>query len=126
MKSRREQKNYEERYTDAADRAAKHGKGASFTCFQLPKDMEIYKWKAGTNNLDFVAFLAGKDNPMADEGKFHYERTVFVHKGLGSDGKQIEVCNTGTFPKAGKSCGGCRALEKMRGKLDKDTYKKLA
>lgn len=126
-KSKRERDKWNMKYTDAKDRADKHERGFGPTSnFKVPKGMEIFKFrKPKKYRLDVIGYIVGKDNPMADEGSVHYERTMFVHKGLGSDGRGMEICNTKTFPKRNVACGGCKTLNKIRKKLDKETVGKL-
>lgn len=52
----------------------------------LPENTERFKPKKGTFNLDFLPYRVTVDtHPEVDEGEFWYQRTFFVHYGIGSD-----------------------------------------
>ena len=77
------------KYTDSKTTAQKQSSGFQIASLDLPKGMNsFYFKKEGMYHIDVLPFIAGKHNPMADEGYDHWERTYFVHKGVGAEGKQ--------------------------------------
>jgi hypothetical protein len=79
-------KSNERRYTSARDRAEKHTSGFSSTYLKLPNGVQSFKPKPGVMLLDIIPFVAGKGNPWAEPGNLHWERTIFVHRGIGANG----------------------------------------
>jgi plastocyanin len=57
------------------------------TYLNLPKDVSQFELKSKAPLLDFLLYEVGKGNPFADPGAFHYERTFWVHKGIGPDNR---------------------------------------
>ena len=52
-----------------------------------------YRFKVDTKNVfDILPYEARKGNQSCDEGEQHFELTVWVHKGLGSDGRRSVIC----------------------------------
>src|SRR5262249_29306439 len=62
-----------------------------------------------TYRLDIIPYEAGKGNPYADEGMFHYERTYFCHKKVGPN-EDTYICPAKTF---GKPCPICEERTRL-------------
>ena len=50
--------------------------------------MPFWDPKEGVSEIDIVGFTAGKGNPYAKEGEYHYERTFYVYNKVGPDEKK--------------------------------------
>jgi hypothetical protein len=75
-------------YTNAKETAQKQQSGFSPSSLNLPKGVSsFYFKKEGLYSLDVMPFIAGKGNPMADEGFVHWERTYWAHRGVGAENK---------------------------------------
>lgn len=82
------------------------------TAYSIPADMEQYKFdKVGLTTLDVLPYVVGKNNPKADEGKVHWERTYFVHSNMGPEQKDSYACLAKNFE---KRCPVCDHLAKLR------------
>lgn len=67
-------------YSNARAVAAKQTAGFERTSFSLPKGVELFNpEEEGNYIVDVIPYFVGKNNPMADEGTVHYERTFYVH-----------------------------------------------
>lgn len=96
---------HERRYTNARERAQKQSMGFTAPYLKLPPDAKMFKAKAGsTMLLDIVPYVAGKGNPWAEEGATHYERTFYVHRGVGANNDSF-LCPRMT--KKGLRCPVC-------------------
>jgi len=111
MKTKREKK----KQTTAKRRAAKMASGDRST-IKAPNGMGFLKMKEGVKKLDILGFKAGKGNPYADKGEFHYERTYYAHKNIGIE-NTLQVCARKTF---GKKCCICEYAAKLAAKYDSD------
>jgi hypothetical protein len=50
------------------------------TWLTIPKGLEQFEFtRAGIYRINVIPFVAGKNNPLADEGRIHYEQTYWVH-----------------------------------------------
>lgn len=95
---RRQKEQREIKYADAKQIAEKQQAGFTPVYVKLPKGIKSFSFKKeGIYRLRVFPFPAGKGNPMADEGFYTYERTIFVHQGLGIDGKQKHACAMRVF-----------------------------
>jgi len=72
-------------YTSARDRADKQSVGFSAPYLKVPSGITLFKPKAGTFLLDVLPYTAGAGNPWAEEGNLHWERTYYVHRGIGAN-----------------------------------------
>jgi hypothetical protein len=82
----------ERRYTNARDRALKQATTTSGSGYlKLPQGATLFKPKAGVHYLDILPYEAGKDNPYADPGTLHWERTFYVHRGVGPN-QEMVIC----------------------------------
>lgn len=103
--SKLERDRKERRKSSMLDWADKQDKGFTPTCTQLPDGTTYFQMKKlGNVPIDIIPYIAGKGNPCADEGMIHCERTIFVHKDLGVDGKKRFLCLADNF---GKKCPIC-------------------
>jgi hypothetical protein len=75
----------ERRYTAARERAEKQSTGFTGAYLDLPKGVQLFKPKTGTMLLDILPYAAGKGNPWAEPGNLHWERTFYVHRGIGAN-----------------------------------------
>ena len=100
-------------YSSGKKTAAKLDSNNSIEWFKttLPQ----FKLKADVRNrFDVLPYLARKGNYSCDEGTAHYELTVFVHKGLGSDSRRQIICKAKM--KKG-SCPICSYITKHRSEM---------
>jgi hypothetical protein len=82
----------ERRYTNARDRALKQATTTSGSGYlKLPQGATLFKPKAGVHYLDILPYEAGKGNPYADPGTLHWERTFYVHRGVGPN-QEMVIC----------------------------------
>jgi len=97
--SRREKARKEERKKSSVDRFLKNHKNKfESTIIKTPKSIKQIKLDQGTYRFDVIPYIAGPDNPDADEGEEHWCRVFGVRKGIGEDGKRSYVCpSQGTF-----------------------------
>ena len=104
--------------------------GYTPTVVKLPDGVDSFRpKKAGSYRLEIVPYEVptnpvGGQNPNAEPGELWYERTFFVHRGIGVD-ENSYVCPSKT---AGKTCPICEyRRELMRSKDgDEDMIKALA
>lgn len=112
MARNRKEEQRKRRVTSARDRAEKHGSEGRNTV-KLPDDASFFSVKAeGTKRIDIIPYVVGEGNPYADPDSYHYERTYWVHRGIGPN-NETHVCPAKTFK---KPCPVCE----YRGKLAKD------
>lgn len=126
MATNREKKKREIRYVDAKERAEKHDKKFEPTAWRLPEGKSAFRFtKAKTYRLDFMPYVAGTNNPNADEGFVHYENTYWIHNIPTPDGTRGYCCLNKTF---GEKCYICSELAKATrsGTLDQDTIDKMS
>lgn len=118
-------KSRERRVTSARRRVNEHVVGISTTSMNLPEGVSILQIKkAGTYRLDIIPYEVGDGNPFAKKGELHYERTYFVHRGIGPENSSY-VCLSKTFK---KPCPICefRSKEARNPEADEDMIKNLA
>lgn len=120
---RRKQKNREMKYASAKDRAEKRESGFESTSIKIPDGMTFFSFKkSGIYRIDVFPYLVGKGNPFADEGMYHYERTYFCHRNIGT-GQNAYVCLAKTFNKRCPICEHRSQIESRGG--DQETIKSL-
>ncbi len=115
MATRRQREKKRERVS-ASRRVAEHQSGFSPTSFILPEGTNLFRPKAGTKRLEIIPYTVGEGNRFADEGSQYYERTYWVHRGIGPDNNSY-VCPAKT---AGKKCPICDARAKLAKRPDAD------
>lgn len=96
----------------ARDRAEKHTSGFDSTSIKIPEGVKLFKLEKGTMFIDIIPYVVGRGNPFADKGEVHYERTFFVHRGVGPGGDSY-ICLKKTL---NERCPVCE----HRAKLAKD------
>lgn len=97
----------------AKRRAETHKTGFENTSFEVPEDKSKFVLKNDKAvRLDIIPFEAGEGNPFADKGELYYERTYFIHRGIGVD-QTYYVC-------LNKTCGDPCPICEHRAKLMKD------
>lgn len=119
--SRRE----ERRYTSAKEWAEKQSLGYQAQYLKLPKGVKLFKPKEGTMLLDIIPFKVGEGNPNADEGMVHWERTFWVHRGIGANNESY-LCPRKTSKSPCPICEHRAALMKKADDDDEDLIKSLA
>lgn len=90
--------------------------GSDYGYLSLPKGVTLYSPKPGRHKLDFLPFIAGEGNPVADKGKTYFERTFYIHRNVGPDNKK-EICPKRT---ANKKCPICEFADKIRNSKSSD------
>ena len=122
-RSTREQRTEKKlKYASARQRAEKKQREASFsaTYLKLPPGVKLFKPKEGPMLLDILPFRAGTDNPCAEEGLLHYERTYHMHARIGADGGHSYLCPRLT---AKEPCPICEHRQHLLKKSDPDDEK---
>lgn len=100
-------------YTSGKKTAAKLDSNNSIEWFKT--SLSQYKLKADTKNkFDILPYTARKGNRNAEEGNWHYELSVYVHKGLGSDGRRQVICPA---KMKGGNCPICAYISKHRAEM---------
>ena len=123
-KPTREKRAERQNYASAKDRATKRGTGGDRTSIKITEGKKYFKLdKSGVKRIRIIPYKVGKGNPYADEGSLHYERTYFVHRGIGPN-QDSYVCLKKT---CGKPCPVCdhRAKMEQNPKSDEDEIKQL-
>lgn len=131
MASKRDRERREPKYNDAKQRAVAHEESRNLSgAYRVPKGMNIFQVKSAKKySLDFVPYEVknGKENkggnPFCESGFLHYERTFYVHRGIGPE-QNTYCCLAKTF---GKKCPICEDAARMRKDpdADKDEIKAL-
>jgi len=119
MSKRNKRKERKKRKTinTARRRAEQHGTGFERTTLALPEGASLFKLKNDkTVRLDIIPYVVGKGNPWADEGELHYERTYFVHRGIGAEQNSYS-CLRKTLK---KKCPVCEYRAKLMNSPDPD------
>jgi len=114
-KSKKKKEKRKSRSTAAAAkrRAETHKTGFINTAFEIPDGVNLFSIKNEKNvKLDVIPYEVGEGNPYADKGELHYERTFFIHRGIGTD-ETSYVCLS-------KTCGEKCPICEFRSKLAKD------
>ena len=112
-KKKKEKKRGRSTAAAAKRRAETHKTGFDNTAFELPEDMKQFSIKSDKAlRLDIIPYEVGEGNPFADKGELHYERTFYVHRGIGVDGTSY-ICLRKTNDEACPIC-------EFRAKLTKD------
>ena len=89
----------------ARRRAEKHQNGFEPSALKVPEGVQMFQLKTGKPlRLDILPYEVSGDNPYADKGELHYERTFFVHRGIGAEPMNTYVCPRKT---ANKPCPVC-------------------
>ena len=95
------------------------------THLSIPEGVEILsKIEAGSSRWRIVPYIAGKGNPFADEGMQAWERTYWVHRGIGPNKDSI-VCLAKTVKKPCPICQMVANLAEEDYEGNKKTIKDL-
>jgi hypothetical protein len=111
-------------YTSARERAGKQGTGG-VSYLRIPDDTLLYKPSVGTALIDIMPYIAGQGNPWAEKGQIHWERTYYVHKGIGLDAETF-ICPRMTAKQSCPICEARRRLAQQEDPEKEDLIKDLA
>lgn len=115
-KTKRQRSRKEVRRASASKRAEKQ-RGGVRPYLNLPSNVTLFDFeKEGSKKIDIIEYVVGKGNPEADKGDRYFERTFYVHKGIGPD-NETHLCPKKTF---GKPCPVCKHRTKMGRDPDAD------
>lgn len=95
--------------------------GIEPTHLSLPEDIQMYMPKVGDHTIDILPYIAGKNDPMTEEGEPTYTCQYLVHKDVGPQ-KKWYICPE-QFEKDCPVCEERRNL--MEEGHDKDVWKHL-
>jgi hypothetical protein len=117
MKDRRERERSRYRRGMASETGQEANKRAgelfASTSLHLPKDAKLFQIKSDKPlRLDILPYEVGKGNPFADAGTFHYERTFWVHRGIGPDNKSYACPRDNSRGKM--PCPICEHMQTLR------------
>ncbi len=96
-------KSREARRAGSKKRDAQHRGGGEWTTLTIPDGVDIWQPKKGSHRIDIVPFVAGKGNPYAAVGELYYERTYYIHRGIGPNNDSY-ICLAKTFDKPCPIC----------------------
>lgn len=108
----------------SARKAAESRAGGDFTSIVIPEGMRLFKPKGGMKyNLDFLPYKVGEGNPQASPGVMYYERTYWVHRGVGPN-NETHICLAKTMR---QKCPVCQKYDKMKSdpEVEKETKNAL-
>jgi hypothetical protein len=92
------------------------------TSLKLPKDAKMFQIKSDKPlRIDILPYQVGEGNPFADPGMYHYERTFWVHRGIGPDNNTYVCLREASRGK--QACPICEHLQKLR--EDPDAHEDL-
>lgn len=108
----------------AREASQKQLSGGGFSTIKIPEGMKMLKLEKGTMIVDIIPYMVGAGNPFADEGKYHYERTFWMHRGVGPAGDSY-ICLAKTKNEA---CPVCEYQARLRkgGEVDEKTLKEMS
>ena len=112
----RKKKREERRRAGSKRRDAQHRTGGDWTTMNIPEGVDIFTPKEKSFRLDIVPFKVGQGNPYAESGEWYYERTFFVHRGIGPEGNSY-VCPAKT---SGGKCPICEERAQLARDPDGD------
>jgi hypothetical protein len=124
MSIQKEKARKQARYASAKEASAKQKESYIIPWLNIPSGLDMFKFKDEKKyRINVISFVTGVGNPMADEGVIYYERTCYVHQGLGLVGRDSHCC---LFKMWGKKCPVCeRVTEMQREGRDDNTVKSL-
>jgi len=102
-----------------------HKVGFERTTLKVSDDVNFFALdKTGTKRIDVIPYVAGEGNPACDAGDIYFERTFYVHRGIGPN-QESYVCLAKT---AKKPCPICEYRAKLQRdpNADEDLIKDLA
>lgn len=117
----------ERRKVSGRGRAETHKTGFDSTSVKLPDGVKYFAVKKeGVARLEVIPYTVpeGANNPYAETGDLHFERTYWAHRGIGPEGGSY-ICSAKT---ASKKCPICehRAQLAKDPDADEDLVKDLA
>ena len=124
-------RNREERQRASARRRIEtHDSGGGSNYLRLPDGWSLLQAKPGKYRLDFMSYKVTKGkgesggNPYFEKGELAFERTFFVHRGIGPN-QDWHLCAAKTL---GEPCPICEHRAKMARdpNADEDVIKELA
>jgi len=122
MATKKDRERAASKRTSARDWANQQQRGGDATCIKLPDGVDFYKLEVGTHKVDFLPYTVGKNNPRADEGMEHFERSYEAHRVATPDGSRWYACRKSCF---GKRCAICDWLTRYGGTADQELVKSL-
>ncbi len=102
------------RYANAKEIAVKQEQGGARPYLKLPSGTNLFKLKEGSMLIDILPYEVTKGNPFAEEGMLYWERSFWVHRGLGASNESY-LCLSKTY---GKPCPVCEYRAKLQKKGD--------
>jgi hypothetical protein len=112
------------KYSDATKWANDHESAGDRTTLKVPDGVQFFSLpKPGTYRIDILPYIVGKGNPYSEPGMAHYERTFWVHRGVGVN-QDSYCCPRKTFNKKCPICTYQAALRRDPNH-DKDVVKEL-
>lgn len=100
------------KYANAREVIEKRESGFESSSVKLPDGIDFFSFKKeGTYRIDVLPYEVGKGNPVADPGVLHYERTYFIHRGIGPESKSY-CCLAKNWGKACPICEHCTKMKK--------------
>ena len=113
------------KYASAKERADKHGSGFQAPYLKLPPEVQIFKPKSGVMLIDILPYKVGSGNPWAEKGLLYYERTFWVHRGIGAN-SDSHLCLARNFKEACPVCEHRLRLMKKDNEDSEELVKDLA
>lgn len=92
-----------------------HRVGGDWTSLKLPAGLNVWKPKEGIFRLDIIPYLV-KNNPLAETGKWYYERTYYRHNPIGPD-NSMYCCLAKNWK---KPCPICEHRSSLANRADGD------
>lgn len=98
----------------ARSRAENHQSGWTSKAIKIPDGVKLFEVDGKPRVLDFIPYRVKHDNPYADPGDIHPERTFFVHKNVGA--QQASYCCP--LKMANKRCPICEERNRLRSQME--------
>ncbi len=99
------------RFGSAKAAAEKLESGFGNSTLVLPDGVKMFRLKSDKSvRIDIIPFIAGEGNPQADKGTPYWERTYFMHRGIGANAEAV-VCLARSFK---KKCPVCQHVHEMQ------------
>jgi len=113
------QKRQKRERVSGRQRAKEHKTSSAGTSIRLPEGVSFFSVKqAGPMKLDIIPYSvpSGAGNPWKEDGKVHFERTFWAHRGIGPNNDSY-ICPAKT---ANKPCPICEARAVLAADPDSD------
>ena len=119
----RERERQKSRRQSAREFVAEQESKGGTKCYTVPEGYEEYKLEPGTHEIDFMPYLAGKNNPKSDKGFECFRRKYGVHWVPDLTGRSKGViCRAETF---GQPCAACDYLRNASREIWKAMHCKI-